>query len=171
MLRITATAESNMSKSFVLIVSVLLLAIASAFAAQAQDKVARRTHRVVEITPPNGINGNEVSIAINPTNENNIVAVAMLREFQTDKEKNVAFYPAPDAAGSMFRDLKHVQQLCFLFDGRWQVLETSVCPNPHGRTQGDDAIRFNAEGIAIRSYISFLGIFSPRPSDGNCDHG
>lgn len=82
--------ESTMPLILVFIVCAVIFPIASAVAAQAQDKPAIKTHRVVEITPPNGINSNEVSIAINPTNENNIVAVAMLRDYQTEKEKNVA---------------------------------------------------------------------------------
>lgn len=154
-----------MFKSLILIVSLLQLPMASDIPAFSQDKTVGRTHRVVEITPPHGINGNEVSIAINPTNENNIVAVAMLREYQVEKEKNVAFYPNAGRRRIEFDPTissSYSNYAFFSMDGG-KSWNTSVCPNPHGRTQGDDAIRFNAEGVAIRSYISFLGIFSPRP--------
>lgn len=146
-----------MTRRIDLFVWATMVAIVGVCPAMAQEPTKSSTHRVVEITPPNGINGNEVSIAINPTNEKNIVAVAMLREYQQEKEKNVARASAAVRGASLYSNYAF-----YTTDGgvTWN---TSVCPNPRGRTQGDDAIRFTPDGIALRSYISFLGIFSPAP--------
>ncbi len=107
------------------------------------DKCAAQIKTVVAVSPADATNPNEVSIAINPRNRDNIVAVAMVRDFQD----------RPGYTNFGFHSL----------DGgkTWGVSPMGVVG---GRTQGDDAVRFTADGIALRTCISFLGIFEPRPS-------
>jgi hypothetical protein len=109
-------------------------------------QVAAQTQRVVDITPPEGINPSEVSIAINPQEEGNIVAVSMMRHLK-DENGTITNY------GYYTRD-------------GGKTWETSPAPNPRNRIQGDDAIRFAPDGTALRAYISFVGIFTPRPERG-----
>jgi hypothetical protein len=95
----------------------------------------RPAHRVVRVTEPNAPRPVEVSVAINPANPDLIIGVSQ------QGLRNVA-YVSKDAGRT------------------WKTVPT---PNPGKRIQGDDAVTFNGEGVALRSYISFAGIRVARP--------
>ena len=126
---------------FSLRVSALSLAIVGCGLGSAN--LAAQIQQVVTISPADATNPNEVSIAINPRNPDNLVAVAMVRDYQNRPGyTNFAFHSF-DAGKT------------------WGVSPMAVV---NQRTQADDAVRFTAEGIALRTCISFLGIFEPRPA-------
>ena len=94
--------------------------------------------RLVPLSRPGATGPNEVSVAIDPSDPRRIVAVSMQR---FDRTTNVA-YVSHDA-GESFIEVRG--------------------PNTDSRTQGDDAIRFDAGGRAFWSYISFQGLRVERP--------
>ena len=98
--------------------------------------------RVVRISGDTLARPAEVAVAINPTDPDNIVAVGLAEG---------------RSAGVGITNYAFVT-----VDGgeRWV---TVPAPNPNARTQGDDAIAFDADGTAYRSYISFEGIRVDRP--------
>lgn len=100
------------------------------------------SHRVVRVSPGSATSPAEVSVAINPARPDNIVAVSL----QT---------------GAIGSDFAYVS-----FDGgtRWVSVQG---PNPLGRTQGDDAVVFDADGRAFWSYISFDGLRVDRPDNAS----
>jgi hypothetical protein len=103
----------------------------------AQEPKAKSVpHRVVRITSPEVRQAVEVSVAINPTKPDHIVAVS-----QQGSGNNS--YASMDA-GKSWKDVR--------------------LANPDKRIQGDDVIAFNADGLAIRTYISFDGIRVKRPA-------
>ncbi len=97
-------------------------------------------HRVVRVSPSDAASPAEVSVAINPARPENIIAVSLQ-----------AMGPGMDFA--------YVS-----FDGgtTWASVQG---PNPHGRTQGDDAVVFDDDGRAFWSYISFSGLGVDKPDD------
>lgn len=97
-------------------------------------------HRVVRVSPRSATSPAEASVAINPTRPENIVAVSL------------------QSHGSA-TDFAY-----FSFDGgsSWESVQG---PNPHGRTQGDDAVVFDSAGRAFWSYISFTGLRVERPEE------
>ncbi len=111
---------------------VVLLAAASVRGAEAQ--------RVVRVSPADSSSALEVSVAIDPSTPDRIVAVAMERGQPTT---NFAFVSSDGGAS-------------------WARVEG---PNPDGRTQGDDAVRFSRDGVAFWSYIAFRGLREERPRD------
>ena len=109
----------------------------------AQDGRGSHPHQVVRITDEGFRAPAELSIAINPANEENVVVVSLARG---------------PAGGPSTTNYAYVSR-----DGgvTWK---TVAQPNPQKRTQGDDAVTFDAEGTAYRSYISFDGIRVQRPT-------
>lgn len=97
-------------------------------------------HRVVRVSPADAVSPAEVSVAINPTRPENIIAVSL------------------QAVGTA-TDFAYVS-----FDGgnNWASVQG---PNPLGRGQGDDAVVFDQDGRALWSYISFTGLRVDRPDD------
>lgn len=86
----------------------------------------------------------EVSVAINPREPQNIVAVSM--------QRGAAGQPRASDYAYVSRD-----------GGRhWRTVPGH---NPERRVQGDDAVAFDGEGNAFWSYISFRGIRMDRPED------
>lgn len=105
------------------------------------DELTHPFHRVVRLTDLRG--AVEASVAINPTNPNNIVVVSMAKPPEgTPRVTNYAYVTT---------------------DGG-QTWKTVANPNPERRVQGDDAVTFNSEGVAYRSYISFDGLYVQRPA-------
>lgn len=100
-------------------------------------------HRVVRVSPPEASNPVEVSVAINPTNPDHIVGVSM----QYPKKKG---FPLTTNYAYVSTD-----------GGR--TWKSSGHANPDKRTQGDDVVIFTGDGLAVRTYISFIGIRVPRP--------
>lgn len=118
------------------------------FVALAQESFP---NKVVQITRDDADRPNEVSIAINPGNPEQVTAVSMQRRF-------------PDGRPGI-TDYAYVS-----FDGglTWT---TRTMPNPDRRTQGDDALTYSTagQGIVYHSYISFNQLRTPHPlhaSDG-----
>jgi hypothetical protein len=85
----------------------------------------------------------EVSIAINPANRDNVVAVS---------------YQQGLSQGPKTSDFIYVSQ-----DGG-RTWSSAPAPNRDGRTQGDDALTFDEAGTAFRTNIGFVGIREPRPT-------
>jgi hypothetical protein len=115
----------------------------SAFSTHAQLK--QHPHFITPLSDSAAVNPNEVSIAINPTNKNNIAAVSMQYKMQEGQRlvTNFAYWSAD--GGKTFSTVAH--------------------PNPEQRTQGDDAITFDGDGTAYHSFISFRGLRQPFPED------
>ena len=115
-----------------LALSIVVLSVAVASAQQ-----------VVRITEPSAINPAEVSIAINPTNPDNMIAAS----FQTGR-------PPKPRAGSYHY---------VTFDGgkTWKTVPT---PDPRNLVQGDDVVAFSHDGVAYHVHLSFDGIRMARPA-------
>jgi hypothetical protein len=103
---------------------------------------ASTTHEVVRVTPAGFPRPAELSVAINPTDPDNVVIVSLA---------------AGPPGGPGTTNYAFVSQ-----DGgrSWTTVSQ---PNPEGRTQGDDAVTFDSHGRAYRTYISFDGIRVLRP--------
>lgn len=98
--------------------------------------------KVIRVSEPDAINPAEVAIAINPKNPDNLVAVS----FQTGRP------PRPRASSYNYVSV----------DGG-KTWRTVPVPDPHGLTQGDDAVYFSSEGTTYHAHLSFLGIRVARP--------
>lgn len=102
-------------------------------------------NHVVQITRPDASQPNEVSIAINPKNPDQVTVVSMQRTF-------------PDGQQGI-TDYAYVS-----FDGG-KTWTTRPMPNPQKRTQGDDALTYSlaGDGVVYHSYISFNQLRTPHP--------
>ncbi|MSQ92994.1 MAG: exo-alpha-sialidase [Gemmataceae bacterium] len=103
---------------------------------QDDPKPKAAAHRLVLVTEPKVFHACEVTVAINPTKPDHIIGVSQ------QVPTNVA-YASTDGGKS------------------WTSVRLA---NPDKRIQGDDAITFTADGLAVRTYISFSGIRIPRPT-------
>ena len=103
-----------------------------------------QSHQVVSMS--RGMVGQpaEVSIAINPVHPNKVVAVALVTGLDL-RSTNLSF-ASQDGGRTWTHRLS------------W---------NPEKRMQGDDAVVFNQEGRAFRSYISFRGIVKKTDTPAN----
>ncbi|RMF45198.1 MAG: exo-alpha-sialidase [Planctomycetota bacterium] len=122
------------------LVVVLFLIGWGARPAQPQD--SQPVIRVTRISPTEARSAVEVSVGINPTQPDNLVAAAIMRGYPASKEPN-------------FRFVSH--------DGgaTWTTIPAL---NPDQRTQGDDVIAFHADGTVIHGYICFTGLWDQRPT-------
>jgi hypothetical protein len=100
-----------------------------------------QSHKVVRITEAKANQPAEVSIAINPTNPNNIIGVS----FQFASAGGVSNFAYVTTDGG----------------NTWKTVATK---NVKGITQGDDVITFDANGAAHHAFIAFTGIRVPKPS-------
>lgn len=105
--------------------------------------ISAQNHRVVRLTEPGAVNPGEVSIAINPTNPDNIIGVS----FQ---------YGRPGQA--------RVSNCRYVTNDGGKTWTTVVAQNPRGLSQGDDSIAINTAGVAYHTFMSFDGIRVQRPS-------
>ncbi len=97
--------------------------------------------RFARVSPAEAVVASEVSIAINPANFNNLVAGSLVRGIPGSSEPSLTYYSLDGGA-------------------TW----TSVAvPNPDKRTQGDDIVLFNREGLCVRAFISFTGLWEEFP--------
>ncbi|MGE3274904.1 MAG: sialidase family protein [Vicinamibacterales bacterium] len=98
--------------------------------------------RVVRLTPPEAQRPGEVSVAINPTNPEHVIAVLL---------------QGGAVGGPRITNYAYTSQ-----DGglTWTGVPSG---NPDGRVQGDDAVAFGPDGTAYHTYISFDGIRVARP--------
>ncbi len=101
------------------------------------------THLVVPVSGADARRPAEVAVAINPQFPDQVVAVSI----QGGR---------PGTA--------RVTDFVYVSDDGGRTWKTSAAANPHGRSQGDDAIAFGADGTAYHSYISFDGIRGDRPA-------
>jgi hypothetical protein len=98
--------------------------------------------RVVDITPPDARRPAEVSVAINPTDPDHVIAVMLQAGAPGEPRVTNSSYTSRDGGLTWHATRAH---------------------NPDGRPQGDDAVVFGADGTAFHSYISFDGIRVQRP--------
>lgn len=124
-------------------VYVLALLIPAALLAQPGGLEKKAPNpKVVRVTEPQARSAVEVAVAIDPTNPDHIVGVS-IQEGIKDKEPTSNYaYNSTDGGRT------------------WKTVAQS---NPGKRIQGDDAIAFTADGLAIRAYLAFDGFFEPRP--------
>ncbi|HSR50267.1 MAG TPA: sialidase family protein [Acidobacteriota bacterium] len=105
--------------------------------------LAQPSHHVVQVSPQGARFGPaEVSLAINPSDPDNLVAVSL-----TAAGTSLA-YRSQDGGAT------------------WQA---QAVPNPEARIQADDAVVFGADGVAYHSFIAYQGLFeteAPEHSSG-----
>jgi hypothetical protein len=107
-----------------------------------QEKPDPVPHRVFLVSDPGAKGAVEVSVAINPTNPDHMVAVSIQATKKDDPVTNYA-YVTTDGGTT------------------WKTIPYD---NPLKRQQGDDVVTFTADGLAVRAYINFVGIRNPRPA-------
>lgn len=103
---------------------------------QPEKKDKGAPHRITRVTKDDVKLAAEATVAINPTKPDHIVGMSQ------QGPTNVAYFSTDGGK-------------------RWQ---TTAIPNPRKRTQGDDVVIFDADGLAIHACISFTGIRIPRPN-------
>lgn len=108
---------------------------------RADDERRAPVPRVVRVTPPDAERAVEVSVAINPTNPDHLIAVSIARLREHPGTTDFA-YVSTDAGKT------------------WKVAPRE---NPHRVQQGDDVVAFTPDGTAIHAFISFTGIRQARP--------
>jgi hypothetical protein len=101
--------------------------------------------RIVRVSEAEAKGAVEVSVAINPTNRDHLIAASIARMTKYPGISNFA-YVSTDAGRT------------------WKTVPR---PNPQKRQQGDDAMAFTADGLAIHTYIAFTGIRTARPKKAN----
>src|SRR5215211_5260754 len=94
-----------------------------------------QSNQVIRVSEARAIQPAEVSIAINPTNPNNIIGVS----FQSGAPGGVSNFAYVTTDGGK----------------TWKTIKTK---NVKGITQGDDVITFDANGAAHHAFIAFTGI-------------
>lgn len=99
--------------------------------------------RLVTITDTAAVNPNEVSVVINPSKPDQLVAVSMQ-------------FRRPDGS----EGISNYAYLSNDFGKTWVTISQH---NPERRVQGDDAVTVSASGVFARSYISFDGIRQKQP--------
>jgi hypothetical protein len=109
--------------------------------ASGQDKPEGMSHRVCQVSDPMAKGAVEVSVAINPTNPDHMVAVSIQATQKGNPVTNYSYVTTDGGA-------------------TWK---TTPYDNPLKRQQGDDVVTFTADGLAVRAYINFVGIRTPRP--------
>src|SRR5438128_8860045 len=105
------------------------------------EKKTGPTHRITRVTEPDAKGAVEVSVAINPTNPDHLIA-ASIQSFKPNPYTTNYVYVSTDGGR------------------KWKTVPRS---NPMKRQQGDDVVTFTADGLAIHGYIAFAGIRQPRP--------
>ena len=108
-----------------------------------KDRAVGPSHQVVRVTGPEALNAVEVSVAINPINPDHIVGVSLQRGKKGGPSTSNYAYVSTDGG---------------------RTWKTSAHANPDKRTQGDDSVNFAGDGMALRAYISFVGIRVARPA-------
>jgi hypothetical protein len=129
---------TGMRMNWLPVLAVVTSAVTAAVPAQSPGGIT-----VVDVTPKGARRPAEVSVAINPTNPEHVVAV-MLQGGSGPGQPRVTNYSYTSFDGGL----------------TWKAVATA---NPDGRVQGDDAVTFSRDGVAYHSYISFDGIRVERP--------
>jgi hypothetical protein len=97
--------------------------------------------RVSRVTPPEAVGAVEVSVAINPTNPDHLIAVSIAR----------------------LRDHPGITDFAYVSTDAGRSWKTVPRANPHQVQQGDDVVAFTPDGVAIHTFIAFGGICQARP--------
>jgi hypothetical protein len=109
--------------------------------ASPDDKKTSPVPRVVRVSPAEAVGAVEVSVAINPTNPDHLIAVSIAKMKGHPGITDFA-YVSTDAGRT------------------WKMVPRA---NPHKVQQGDDVVTFTPDGMAIHAFISFTGIRQARP--------
>ena len=109
--------------------------------AQPADAKPTPARTVFRVSPPEANGAVEVSVGINPTNPNHLIAASIARVREHPGISDFA-YVTTDAGKN------------------WKMVPRS---NPHKVQQGDDVITFTPDGTAVHTFISFQGIRQERP--------
>src|SRR5437763_13378824 len=126
-----------MSRLFLIIVAgVIVLSPHFETRSVSGEKKNGAVPRVVRVTPAEARGAVEVSVAINPTNPDHMIA-ASIQAAKPDPFTTNYSYVTTDGGRT------------------WKTVPRS---NPLKRQQGDDAVTFTADGLAIHTYIAFVGI-------------
>ena len=133
----------NKPRALLLLAGAAVLCFAEACAGSGQPPAADKKPgpRVVRVTGPEATGAVEVSVAINPTNPDHLIAVSIARLSAFPGITDYA-YVSTDAGRS------------------WKTVPRA---NPQKRRQGDDVVTFTADGLAIHAYLAFDGIRVARP--------
>ncbi|MCS7046287.1 MAG: exo-alpha-sialidase [Gemmataceae bacterium] len=110
---------------------------------RSDEPAADSAVRVVRVSEPEARDPVEVSIAINPTNPDHVIAVSLAQ--------------GPKKA------LARTSNYAYVSTNGGRSWKTVAHHNPQQRVQGDDAVTFTADGLAVRSYIAFDGIRTAKP--------
>ncbi|MGI9516298.1 MAG: peptidylprolyl isomerase [Pirellulaceae bacterium] len=119
----------------------LLLTISCCLVAAGFGSVLSAQQTVAPMSPESARLASEVSIAINPTNLENLVAGSLIRGYPESSAPDVSYYS---------------------MDGG-KTWETVPVPNPDDRTQGDDVVLFSRDGTCVHAFISFVGLWQEFP--------
>jgi hypothetical protein len=117
-------------------------ALASALISQAIPASTPPSPRIVPLTPAEARRPAEVSVAINPSNPDHVVAA--MTQSGGPGEPRVSNHTYTSTNGGV----------------TWRAL---AAENADGRVHGDDAVVFGGDGTAYHSYIAFDGIRVDRP--------
>lgn len=123
------------------ILALLLTLSAAAGQSPTDDKKTGPVPRRVRVSPPEAVGAVEVSVAINPTNPDHMIAVSIARLKEHPGISDFA-YVTTDAGRT------------------WKMVPRA---NPHKVQQGDDVVTFTPDGLAVHAFISFSGIRQARP--------
>jgi hypothetical protein len=107
----------------------------------AEDKKAGPVPRVVRVSPADAAGAVEVSVAINPTNPDHMIAASIAR----------------------MRDHPGITDFAYVTNDAGRTWKMVPRANPHKVQQGDDMVTFTPDGVAIHTFISFSGIRQARP--------
>jgi hypothetical protein len=111
----------------------------------AQPKKAGVAHRIVRVTQADAKGSAEVSVAIDPTNPDHMVAVSI----------------------AQLKAFPGISDFSYVTTDGGRTWKTAPCPNPNKRRQGDDAVAFTGDGLALHAYLSFDGNLGERPKKAN----
>jgi hypothetical protein len=117
-------------------VTLILVGVLAPWARAQEKEKAGVAHQVVQVSDPKAPSPNEVSVAINPTNPDHIVASAQ-------SNRGNMTYLSEDGGST------------------WKTVATA---NPGKRIQGDDFVAFTSDGLALHAYIAFNGHLGKRPA-------
>jgi hypothetical protein len=119
----------------------LLAPVAGDNQAPAGDRKTGPAPRVARVTPPEAIGAVEVSVAMNPTNPDHMVAVSVAR----------------------MKEHPGITDFAYVTHDAGRTWKTVPRANPHKVQQGDDVVTFTPDGVAVHAFISFTGIRQARP--------
>jgi hypothetical protein len=107
----------------------------------AGDKKTGPVPRVARVSPAEATGAVEVSVAINPTNPDHLIAVSIAR----------------------MKDSPGITDFAYVTSDGGRIWKMVPRDNPHKVQQGDDVVAFTPDGLAIHAFISFSGIRQARP--------